>query len=104
MNALILFSDCSRGVYIPKHFAESVDRSKISGIDLSDLDYMIECDPHGDNSDLYWETWDNVLFNCVVTDDHDNDYHLWQDGDLFLICYDLMSDEEFINFFGEERC
>ena len=48
-QGLILFSDSSRGVYIPKHFAEDVKRQYVTGIDLSELDYLLDNDYCDDN-------------------------------------------------------
>lgn len=95
-QGLILFSDSSRGCYIPKHFAECVDRECVSGIDLNDLDYLLEND-FWDES--FWDVWQDVLDNCVVTDENGNEYLLYQDGDLWLYNLDLMTEEEKQNFF-----
>lgn len=81
LSNAVLFADSSRGVYIPKHFADSVVRSKVSGIDLADLDTL-----QGDmESDSYWDAWTHVLDNATVTDDDGTVYRLYQDGDLWLV-------------------
>mgnify|MGYP000353744861 CR=1 FL=1 len=97
-QGLILFSDSSRGVYIPKHFAEDVKRQYVTGIDLSELDYLLDNDYCDDN---FWDHWIYVLNNCTVTDDDGNVYSLYQDGDLWLVCDELMTDEEKENFFPD---
>ena len=95
-QGLILFSDSSRGCYIPKHFSEEVVRECVTGIDLADLDFLLQNDFWDEN---FWDTWHHVLDNCLVTDDHSNVYTLHHDGDLWLVCEDLMTEEEKKNFF-----
>ena len=83
MQEIIIFSDSSRGVYIPQHFAESIKRDCVSGI--SPVQFAIL--RHGPEDEFYWEVWDEVLANARV---HYNgkEYLLFQDGDLFLISED----------------
>lgn len=103
-NAVILFSDSSRGVYIPKHFAETIDRSKLRDdgtiVDLDDLlDWLADVSPY--EGEGYWDEWDSVL--STVTVHHDGHvWHLHHEGDLWLLCHELMSDEEKSNFFGND--
>lgn len=79
----VLWADSNRGVYIPKHFAESfIDRAKaVSGV--SDDEWKIL--EAGPDTPWHWETWDNVLNNATVTDENGVKYRLYQDGDLWLI-------------------
>lgn len=90
---MILFSDGARGIYIPKHFAESVKRECVSGIVLEDLDYLargpndIEAadgEP-AHNAESYWDTWADVCDHAIVTDPDGTVYTLHQDGDLWLV-------------------
>lgn len=73
---MILFADSNRGQYIPQHFAEAVDRSKITGV--TDEEYAILAE--GPDNEWYWETWDRVLGNASTTDGQ----ILYQDGDLWI--------------------
>lgn len=76
----ILFSDSARGQYIPQHFAECIDRSKLHGASDEDM-ATLEAGP---DEDWYWEAWVNVLDNATVIDGGTT-YDLWQDGDLWLV-------------------
>lgn len=95
-KALILFCDSSSGKYIPKRFAQEIKRELVSGI--SENDYNEILDPE---NEFYWETWDHVCNNAVITSVQGNKYYLWQDGDLWLVCDDLMTEQEKLDFFGE---
>ena len=89
-KAVILYSDSSRGKYIPCHFAQTIDRDAVKGIDLAILDQF---------DDIYfdWEDWQTVLDNCTIQKDG-RTWHLYQDGDLWLLDYDNMTEEEKENF------
>ena len=79
-----LYSDGARGVYIPQHFAESIRRECVTGIDLADLDYL--ADASNMDADGYWDTWQDICDYAVVTDQSDGTvYTLYQDGDLWLV-------------------
>lgn len=86
----ILFLDDHRGVYIPRDFAECINRERIEyetgGRSLehsigSDLAYLAI----GPKQEHYWETWESVLDHAVVTDNKGNRFTLYQDGALWLI-------------------
>ena len=49
-------------------------------------------------NEWYWEAWHEVLDKAQYIDNQGNIYRLYQDGDLWLICYELMTNEEKINF------
>jgi hypothetical protein len=90
----IVYSD-HHGIYIPKLFSEQCGGWGVSHEDVVDL-----ADPE---NEFYWDTWSNVLDYATLKDENGNLWRLWQDGDLFAYCEELMSDEEYKNFFGEER-
>ena len=100
---MILYADGARGQYIPQHFAESVKRDLVRGIDLADLDYLargpnsIEAthDEPAHDPEHYWDTWIDVCDNCTVLnpDDAMRPYRLYQDGDLWLIEPDAIFNE-----------
>ena len=97
-NGLKLLLSDSRGTYIPRDFVEEFDLTKFSNIDPDDVAILHDPD-HPD----YWDAWDNVLQYATHTDEHGFKWYLWQDGDLWMICDELMTDEEYHDFFGEER-
>ena len=82
----ILMSD-NRGVYIPRDFAEGFDGW--SGINIEDLEILKK----GPDVDWYWEAWDNVLNDAFHNDKDGFTWRLYQDGDLFAICDQLMTNE-----------
>lgn len=75
-----LFFDGNRGVYIPQHFAESIDPKDWTGIDPEDLDVLRK----GPDHEFYWDSWTSVLDNAETKDGR----VLWQDGDLWLVARD----------------
>lgn len=82
-TSAILFSDSARGVYIPQHFAESVRRDCVSGVDSHEWNILL-LGPYENES--YWHTWDSVQSRAIVTDPASGvTYYLWQDGDLWLV-------------------
>jgi hypothetical protein len=97
MENIILFADSSRGQYIPQFFAESVRREFVTGInadDWADLEIGPACE-------WYWDTWDRVLNNAIVTDENGNKFTLHQDGDLWLVCAELCTFKELSNIYGD---
>ena len=88
MQEIIIFSDSSRGVYIPQHFAESIKRELVTGV--TDQEWQdLTLDPYGEDSDILWETWTSVLDNARVSS-LGVEYVLFQDGDLFLVRADQL--------------
>lgn len=78
----ILFSDSSRGVYIPKHFATTVLRTAVTGVANAHWQVLAR----GPSAPWYWEAWQAVLDNAVITDpDSGVRYFLHHDGDLWLL-------------------
>lgn len=80
----VLFADSARGIYIPQHFAESIDVEKWKYVTTEDLDILRAGPDHDD----YWEAWDCVLNDAETTDGG----VLHQDGDLWLIYADAARD------------
>lgn len=101
MSGLKLLLSDSRGVYIPRDFTECFDMEawNVSEEDAS----ILQGDPYGEDSDVLWSTWHYVLDNAHYVDKEGHTWRLYQDGDLWAICEELMTDEEYYNFFGEER-
>jgi hypothetical protein len=101
-----------RGIFIPRDFAQGVLTftsddpfdfdgeliPEVSGITVDDLLPLL--DPE---SESYWDTWEHVMNRARYTHRDGRVFTLYQDGDLYLIAYDAMSDGEYEEFFGEPR-
>lgn len=103
-DAVTLILSDARGVYIPRDFVTdnyneiAVDHCAAWGISKEDGEILAS----GPEHEFYWETWDDVLRNAEYTDEDGNKYFLSQDGDLWALCYDRMTDEEKSNFGMED--
>lgn len=98
MNSINLLVSDANGVFVPQVFASNYDLSLWNGIDTDDLATIEK----GPEADFYWDAWNNILSSATYSHDG-RTYHLHQDGDLWAIDYDGMSDAEYKDFFGEER-
>ena len=94
-NGIVLMMSDSYGVYIPHHFLDC--RIGWHGIAPEDAEIIAQ----GPDHEWYWEAWDSVLNNAFWIDAEGHRFTLHQDGDLWAICPDLMTNEEYQNFFGE---
>ena len=94
-DAVCLLLSDARGVYIPRDFVEGFDR-EAWGLSDPDFDWAWETCSDPDN-EHYWEAWEQILWHATYTC---GDYYwkLCQDGDLWALCDDLMTDEEKRNF------
>jgi hypothetical protein len=96
-TSVIHYLDGASGQYIPKRFAVETKRECISGVEPKDLDYLAlgpgGClderqelqDGESVRGEFYWDVWQDVLDNAVVTDEDGNEFTLHQDDSLFLI-------------------
>ena len=98
MSGLCLLVDSNQGTHIPMIFANMLAEAW-DNCDAEDLEAL----KAGLDHDEYWDAWDMVLSNASCIDTDGNKWTLWQDGDLWAICTDLMDDEEYEEFFGEPR-
>jgi hypothetical protein len=94
----LLLSD-ARGQYIPRDFVTECDPTQW-GIKLGSFEKRQLSNPE---KEFYWSTWESVLHRAKHKTPEGNVYRLHQDGDLYAICDELMTDDEYFNFYGEER-
>lgn len=95
-SMMLLLSD-NRGTYIPRDFVTEFDLSRFDGIKAGDA--MICANPDHEH---YWDAWQAILDEATFT--HGGHvYRLHQDGDLWAICSELMTNEEYSQFFGEMK-
>lgn len=97
-SAINLLVSDSAGVYVPQVFCEKFDLARWSGIRDEDI-ATIEAGPE---HEWYWEAWNDILNSATYTEDG-HTYMLWQDGDLWAISVEQMTDDEYQEFFGEKR-
>lgn len=95
----ILLGD-SRGVFIPRDFIDCYDVN-VWNLDENDKDVQALRD--GPDNEWYWDAWDSVLNKAKHVDKNGYVWFLHQEGDLFAYCKDLMTDDEYADFFGESR-
>lgn len=79
-NAILYASD-RHGVYIPQHFAESIDTECLSGVTSDDMAILLA----GPDHEHYWDAWHDVECNAVLTDSDGIEWVLYQDGDLWFL-------------------
>ena len=91
LKAINLLLCSERGQYIPRDFANECD---FIAMGISE-ETAQQLEPE---NEFYWDVWSDVLSTAQYTDDDGNIYRLHHDGDLWLICYELMTNEEKSNF------
>jgi hypothetical protein len=96
--ALFLLIGDHHGIYIPQIFVRDFDMSAYDGLSAWDVATCADPDNEG-----YWDAWVSILDSATLTMPEGYTYHLHQDGDLWLYCAELMTDEEYHNFFGVAR-
>ena len=80
----ILYADSNRGVFIPQHFAETINRDAVTGVS-DEVWQILDNGPEPDN-EWYWDAWIETENNAVVTDtDNGVSFKLHHDGDLWLV-------------------
>jgi hypothetical protein len=79
----MLWLSDSRGIYIPRDFAQSFsDRdAHVSGVD-ADTWAILESGPDHEH---YWGAWTDVCDRAVITDENGARFTIYQDGDCWLI-------------------
>jgi len=97
-SAINILVSCCHGIYVPQAFVEGYDLSLWNGIDAEDIETI----QAGPEHEWYWDSWNDILNSASYSLDG-RTYRLHQDDDLFAICDELMTDEEYENFFGEAR-
>lgn len=102
LDAVTLILSDARGIYIPRDFVcddnneIAVEHCAAWGLTEANGDmWKSAADPE---SEHYWEDWDYILNNARYKDDEGHVYTLYQDGDLWGLCAERMTDEEKDNF------
>lgn len=93
-----LLSD-ARGQYIPRDFVANFDITQW-GIDPEAWAAQT-CAEGPEDNEHYWEAWDEILRKAEYREG-EYVWRLYQDGDLWALCDELMDDEEKQNFGFDE--
>jgi len=88
-----LLSD-ARGQYIPRDFIANFDITQW-GIDPES--WAANTCAAGPDEDEYWDAWAEICDKAEYKEG-EHVWRLYQDGDLWALCDELMSDEEKSNF------
>ena len=91
-SVALLLSD-ARGIYIPRDFVTDFDLTMWEGISQKDAE--ICADPE---HEWYWDAWASILDTATFTDPDGRKFILHQDGDLWALCLEEMTEEEKKNF------
>lgn len=98
LDAVTLILSGARGTYIPRDFlTDSYNEIVIEHCNawgLTEENKTHWEDAANPESEYYWESWDWILNNAKYVDEEGNVYELWQDGDLWGICFERMTKEE----------
>lgn len=89
---MMLWLSDSRGVYIPRDFANSfADRAAhVAGVD-ADTWAILESGP---DNESYWDAWQEVCDNATVTDENGVKYRVEQNGDCWLVPHGMQWDDK----------
>lgn len=90
-KSIILLLDGVRGQYIPRDFAQIIQREYIQGVSLELLESLAKDDAA--EYDEYWDNWHSVLDNAKILF-NGVEYTLHHDGDLWLINFEAMTEQE----------
>ena len=85
----ILYASDRHGIYIPQYFSESIKPECLSGVSGEDMAILLA----GPDHESYWDAWADVCDHAVLTDSNGVTFHLWQDGDLWLVPSDFEFEE-----------
>ena len=99
-SGLTMVMDDRLGFNIPAKFRECFERPNAVS------DWAWEEISSGYN-DGYWEAWDSILNNAYYSidlgDGVPRKFVMHHDGDVWLVCDELLSDTDYENFFGVIR-
>lgn len=102
LAAVMLLLNSARGTYIPRDFlcdnTGAIDHVHCGKWNLSHDKADWWQDAANPDSEYYWEAWEWILNNAEFTTEDGDKFRLHQDGDLWALCFERMTDEEKVNF------
>lgn len=90
MSGCKLIVDGAAGIYVPQYFIEGIHPGVWEGIETWAAASLF----YGPDDEEYWNAWYEVEMNAHFIDEDGHTWILYQDQDLFLVCADLMTEEE----------
>lgn len=91
LQAIEILLDSARGIYIPRDFVNDTLIGEFGWQGITEEDIKALSDP---TNEWYWDTWETVLNNATYISACGKKYTLHQDGDLFAICFDLLTETQ----------
>lgn len=98
LDAVNLLLSDARGIYIPQNFIEQFSL-ELWHIDANSWAAKECANPENEN---YWDAWSDILDQAFYTDSEGNKFTLYQDGDLWALCFERMTRDEKQNFGFED--
>lgn len=102
MEAVILILNEARGMYIPRDFISDesgvVDEEHCTSWGLSHDNRSCWAGAINPCLGHYWDCWSWIIDNAEYITPEGDTYRLHQDGDLWAVCYEKMTEEEKKNF------
>ena len=95
LDAITLLLDSNRGQFIPRDFVNEFKLEKFGFVE--DQIELYKEEMQEPSHEYYWDNWNSILMNACYKQD-ENEFYLYQNGDLWLVCPELMNDEEKENF------
>lgn len=80
---MMLWLSDARGQYIPRDFANSFINRERDVIGVTADDWRVL--ENGPDDGSYWDVWNDVCDNAIITDENGELYRIWQDGDCWLV-------------------
>lgn len=82
-DGIIVMTDSHHGVYAPQVFLQSL-AAPITNVSQRDIDTVLK-GPNDVKNEWYWEAWDSIEQNAVITSKNGDKFMIYQDGDIFLL-------------------
>ena len=98
MENIACLINSAHGVYVPQIFIRAYNLAAW-GIADDEAEILLAGPEHPD----YWDTWNDVLRHACYAAHDGRTFTLYQTEDLFAVAIDALTDEEYREFFGEDR-
>jgi hypothetical protein len=96
LEAVECLLSSARGQYIPRDFVANCDMAEW-GLDYERDKWALDTCAAGPDEEGYWDAWNLIMYKAEYKKDG-NVWRLHQDDDLWMLCHELMIEEEKFNF------